>query len=104
MTEGRVSRGDDTIIFHRRTAVPSRATTPVNARHATFKMSVTNTSSTGVEPMGRPSTARTARARAFGRWSGGLCTHLDGKALTMFLKQNEEVDTPKVHGVRVEFG
>ena len=44
--------------------------------------------------MGRPSTARTARARAFGRWSGGLCTHLDGEALIMLLKQNEEVDTP----------
>ena len=44
--------------------------------------------------MGRPSTARTARARAFGRWSGGLCTHLDGEALNMLLKQNEEVDTP----------
>ena len=43
--------------------------------------------------MGRPSTARTARARAFGRWSGGLCTHLDGEALIMLLKQNEEVDT-----------
>ena len=104
MTEGRVSRGDDTIIFHRRTAAPSRATTPVNARHATFKMSVRNNSSTGVEPMGRPSTDRTARARDFGRWSGGLCTHLDGEALIMLLKQLQDGRRPKRHGVRVEFG
>ena len=44
--------------------------------------------------MGRPSTARTARARAFGRWSGGLCTHLDGEALIMLLKQLEEGGPP----------
>ena len=44
--------------------------------------------------MGRPSTARTARARAFGRWSGGLCTHLDGEALIMLLKQLQDGRPP----------
>ena len=44
--------------------------------------------------MGRPSTARTARARAFGSSSGGLCTHLDGEALIMLLKQLQDGRPP----------
>ena len=38
--------------------------------------------------MGRPSTARIARARAFSGWFGGFCTHLDGEELILLLEEH----------------
>ena len=40
--------------------------------------------------MGRPSTARIARARAFRGWFGGFCTHLDGEELMLLLEEYHE--------------
>ena len=40
--------------------------------------------------MGRPSTARIARARAFRGWFGGFCTHLDGEELILLLEEHHE--------------
>ena len=40
--------------------------------------------------MGRPSTARIARARAFRGWFGGFCTHLDGEELILLLEEYHE--------------
>ena len=40
--------------------------------------------------MGRPSTARIARARAFRSWFGGFCTHLDGEELILLLEEHHE--------------
>ena len=65
--------------------------------------------------MGRPSTARIARARAFSSWFGGCCTHLDGDELILF-EEHHGSDSQEHHGsdshegdpepcpVRVEFG
>ena len=52
--------------------------------------------------MGRPSTARIARARAFSSWFGGFCTHLDGDELILLLEEHHEGD-PEPCPVRVEF-
>ena len=54
--------------------------------------------------MGRPSTARIARARAFSSWFGGFCTHLDGDELILLLEEHHEGrPRPEPCPVRVEF-